>query len=206
MKRIVVLLADGFEELEALAPIDLLRRAGVEVTLACITNDESKLVTSSHGVKFIADVSLSDYISSCMKLGFPDAVVVPGGLKGTKNLSQSGEVSGLLKTIYELDNYTHYLCAICAAPVVVLSPLGLLRNKSYTCYPDMENELEDYAGSEWKSLTQGSLHKKDSVVIDGNLVTSRGAGTACDFAFAIMELLCGKEKVDHVKTISVFNN
>ena len=92
------------------------------------------------------------------------------------------------------------VCAICAAPVIVLSPLGILKNKKFTCYPTMENDFAEFAGDSWQEKVLGSIHQTDNVVIDDTLITSRGAGTALEFSFAIIEKLCGKETMEKVKS------
>ena len=167
MKRVVVMLADGFEEIEALAPVDLLRRAGVEVLTV-----GAELVKGSRGINVASDISVNDFLEDCKK---------------AQNL------------LLEMWQEKKIVCAICAAPVIVLSPLGILKNKNYTCYPTMENDFAEYAGENWQEKVSGATHHTDNVVIDENLITSRGAGTALDFSFAIIEKLCGSEVKEKVK-------
>ncbi len=192
MKRVIVMLADGFEEIEALAPVDLLRRAGVEVITV-----GNELVKGSRGISVASDMSVKDFVQNLNDENLPDAIIVPGGLGGTKNLANCKTAQSLITKMW---NNNKLVCAICAAPVIVLSPLGILKNKKFTCYPTMENDFAEFAGENWQEKVSGSIHKTDNVVIDENLITSRGAGTALDFSFAIIEKLCGKETMEKVKS------
>jgi len=187
-KKIVALLAEGFEEVEAVTPIDYLRRAGVEVTVAAAgrkAGEKNPLVRGSHGIAVMADTSLADLIK--MKKTVPaewDGVVIPGGLPGADNLAASKEAGAF---IMEMAHEGKLICAICAAPARVLSPLGLLAGKQFTCFPG-EEERVIAAGS----ASAGAKWKQDRVVIDGNFITSRGAGTAGEFACAIIGKLLGE--------------
>ena len=186
MKKAIVFLADGFEEVEALTPVDYLRRAGVEVTVAGVSKTE---ITGSHGIKVNADAALSDSL-----LGEKyDAVIAPGGMPGAANLAASPLVEKLFK---DAEGRGAVIAAICAAPVVVLAKAGLLKNRRYTCYPTMENDLLKFAGSNYKALTEGAVHLEERVVVDGNLVTARGPGVAEEFALALVEKLAGKAARD----------
>lgn len=191
MKKVIVMLADGFEEIEALAPVDLLRRAGIEVVTV-----GAELVKGSRGISVASDMRVNDFLEDCNKNGHPDAIVVPGGLNGTKNLAACKKANDLILKMWEEKKL---VCAICAAPVIVLSPLGILKNKNFTCYPSMENDFAEFAGNNWEEKVLGSVHHTKNVVIDENLITSRGAGTALDFSFAIIQALCGKEIMEQVK-------
>lgn len=191
MKKVIVMLADGFEEIEALAPVDLLRRAGIEVVTV-----GAQLVKGSRGISVATDMRVNDFLEDCNKNGLPDAIVVPGGLNGTKNLASCKKANDLILKMWEEKKL---VCAICAAPVIVLSPLRILKNKNFTCYPSMENDFAEFAGQNWEEKVLGSVHHTENVVIDGNLITSRGAGTALDFSFAIIQALCGKEIMEQVK-------
>jgi 4-methyl-5(b-hydroxyethyl)-thiazole monophosphate biosynthesis len=179
-KKAVVLLAEGFEEVEAVTPIDYLRRAGVEVIVAAAGNGE--LVTGSHGITVRADTTLGDLA----RQGRPapwDAVVLPGGTPGADNLAASAAAGALVK---EMAASGKWVCAICASPALVLAPLGLLAGKKFTCYPGMEKKV---SGAHWSG---------DRVVIDGALITSRGAGTAGHFAAAIIGKLVSEEAADKI--------
>ena len=168
-KKAVILLAEGFEEVEAVTPMDYLRRAGIELTIAAI--GKNLAVKGSHGIQISADMLLDSIPASLW-----DAVIVPGGLPGSDNLASSKETQSLLMEMAEAGKW---ICAICAAPARVLAPLGLLKGKKFTCFP---GEEENVSGAEW---TEGR------VVIDGNLITSRGAGSAGEFACAIIDKLAG---------------
>jgi 4-methyl-5(b-hydroxyethyl)-thiazole monophosphate biosynthesis len=191
MKSVAVLLADGFEEIEALAPVDLLRRAGVEV----FTVGE-EIVKGSRNISVVTDKRVSDFLQECKSQGLPDAVIIPGGLNGTKNLAACTKAQNFITKMWQENKL---VCAICAAPVIVLSPLGILKNKNFTCYPTMENDFSEYAGENWEEKVSGSTHQEEKVVIDNNLITSRGAGTSLDFAFAIITALCDSETMEKVK-------
>jgi len=168
-KKAIVILADGFEEIEAITAIDVLRRAGVEVAV-CGLNSER--VKGSKSIIVVADRILkgdeTDY----------DACVLPGGMPGAENLAASDKVKNLL---LDMNKQGKIIAAICAAPAVVLAPLGILNDKSATCYPGMEESFSDTTD-----------YKKDDVVIDENVITSRGPATALKFAIAIVDALCGQ--------------
>jgi 4-methyl-5(b-hydroxyethyl)-thiazole monophosphate biosynthesis len=175
-KKALVLLADGFEEVEAITPVDYLRRAGVEVTTAAVGG--SKTLTGARGVPVIADVTLEELVKQGRAGAASwDAVVLPGGMPGAANLAASGEVGALLKETAVMGKL---VCAICASPALVLAPLGLLAGKKFTCYPGMEEKVQ---GAHWSG---------ERVVIDGAVITSRGAGTAGVFAAAIIGALLGE--------------
>ena len=172
MATVLVPLAQGCEELEAVTIIDLLRRAGIEVITAGL---DAKPVIASRGVVLIADTT----IEQVMQNNF-DMIVLPGGLPGADHLQQDARVQQLLKDMHSKDKYT---AAICAAPRALASA-GLLDNRQATCYP----------GSLDASLATNMTYLEQAVVIDGKVITSRGPGTAMDFTLALIELLLGKEK------------
>ena len=178
-KNVLVLLAQGFEEVEAITPIDYLRRAGLDLTTAAIGG--ARLVTGSHGIGVQADATLAeltvkagDIPRFCRSL---DALLLPGGMPGAANLAACGDVAAL---IGEMARGGRIVAAICASPAVVLAPLGLLEGRRFTCYPGMEQGLE--RTGPWS---------EEPVAIDGNLITSRGAGTAAAFAVALIGELLG---------------
>jgi 4-methyl-5(b-hydroxyethyl)-thiazole monophosphate biosynthesis len=175
-KKAVILLATGFEEIEAVTVIDILRRAGIEIIIAGL--DETS-VTGSHGITVSADKKLSD-----LKVDF-DAVILPGGMPGAMHLNNSIEANDFIKTMFAKGVL---IAAICAAPAVVLAPLGILDNKDATCYP---GDQVDFGES--------TKHKDKAVVVDGNIITSQGPGTSMEFAFAIVEKLIGSETVKKLK-------
>lgn len=174
-KKAVVLLADGFEEIEAITPIDILRRAGVDVTIVGVGG---LMMRGSRDIIVKADRDIDSYND------LPDAVIVPGGAKGSDNLSKAEKVKLLLMSARRNGKI---IAAICAAPVTVLIPLGILDGKNATCYPGDE-----------KTLGTKARFKDEKVVIDGAVITSRGPATAAAFALAIVELLCGKDIKDTV--------
>lgn len=177
MHRVLVPLAQGCEELEAVTIIDLLRRAKIEVVTAGL-NDEP--VVASRGVRLIPDISIDDAIDQNF-----DMIVLPGGLPGAEHLDNDPRIKSLLKKMANDEKYT---AAICAAPKV-LANAGILSNKKATSYPGFQENLD---------LPDTDL-KTDPVVIDGNVITSRGPGTAMDFALALIETLAGKDKRDEVE-------
>ena len=177
--KAIVLLADGFEEVEAVTPIDYLRRAGIEVTIASVGS--VNFVKGSHGIEVGVNVSLDDLVKE-KKLSVSgwDAVIVPGGMGGSLKIAASKEAGAFLK---EMAGAGKLVCAICAAPARVLFPLGILAGKNFTCYPGQEENVNTAAAA---------MCKQDRVVVDGNLITSRAAGTAGEFACKIIEKLAGE--------------
>ena len=176
MKRIAILTANGLEEVEALTPADILRRAGFCVDL--ISLDGTHTVTSSHHVTFTADRLIED-----MDLDAYDAVILPGGMPGTLVLRDDKRVSQIIRT-FAKDG--RLVAAICAAPTV-LGHSGLLKKKKATCYPGMED-----------GLTGAEVLTDQQVVIDGNIITSRGLGTAIPFALSIVEYFSDKKTADEL--------
>ena len=183
-KKALVLLADGFEDVEAVTPIDYLSRAGVEVTTVSIS--ENLTVKSKWGgIKVTACTTLVELAKQGTD-GY-DAVILPGGMPGSTNLAASKETALLLK---KMAAEGKVICAICAAPALVLAPLGLLAGKNFTCYPGMEEKVN--ATRSDAACCDGGKWSDSRVVIDGNVITSRGAGTAGEFAAAIIEKLLDK--------------
>ena len=183
MKTAAVFFADGFEDIEALSPVDYLRRAGVEVITVGVKGmpfNDTMIVTSSHNVPMIMDMSFDSYIK---KFGdnIPDCVVCPGGGKGAINLS---ECAPLLEHLEKAWDAGRLVAAICAAPAVVLGKTKIPAGKKWTCYPDMEGESK----AEYQSGYSNKVF-----VTDGNLVTSRGPGAAEEFAMELVRLLAGEE-------------
>lgn len=168
---IYLFLADGFEEIEALAPLDILRRAGLKITTVGIGG---KLVTGSHKITVEADIIDSDLVTDDIEM-----IILPGGMPGTKNLDNSPTVHEAIKKALDKDAY---ICAICAAPMI-LGKLGLLNGKTAVCYPG----FEDY-------LTGATVPSDLDVVDDGKIITARGMGVAVDFGLLLASKLCGQEK------------
>ena len=181
MKRsAIVLLAEGFEEVEAITPIDYLRRAGIEVTVASI--DGNLLVKGARGIVVDADFTLYDLVNQQESAAY-DAIIIPGGMPGAANIAASPEARTL---ITEMAASGKRICAICASPAVVLAPLGILSGKEFTCYPDMEERVQ---GGNWTD---------ERVVVDGNIITSRAAGTAGEFSIVIIAQLLGETEGDRI--------
>jgi 4-methyl-5(b-hydroxyethyl)-thiazole monophosphate biosynthesis len=171
MSRVLVPLAEGFEEIEAVTVVDLLRRAGIEVHTACLDGPQ---VTGSHGIAVLADIALD-----AARADDYDMIVLPGGMPGAEHLKSDARVLALLRRFAADGRYT---AAICAAPGV-LAHAGLLEGRAATSFPGFL-----HAGS-----APGIRLRDDAVVIDGKVVTSRGAGTAMEFALALIGLLAGPE-------------
>ncbi|MBO4508817.1 MAG: DJ-1/PfpI family protein [Spirochaetaceae bacterium] len=171
--KVYVFLAEGFEETEAIFPADIMRRAGLEVLLVACGSGKS--VRGAHGITITADVLLDEVVSAPL----PDAVVLPGGMPGAVNLAENDAVRSL---VLAMNNAGRVIAAICASPAVAFGSFGVLKGKSYTCYPGMEKEVPPQNDGNWKA---------DRVVVDGNLVTSRGPGTAGEFGFALVDELLG---------------
>lgn len=174
-KRVLVPLADGCEELEAVTIIDLLRRAGIEVIAASL---QGGCVTASRGVRLQPDLSLEE----ALQLDY-DMVALPGGLPGADHLAADPRLAGLLRSMHERGRFVG---AVCAAPKV-LARSGILRGRRATAYPGV---LE----AEGHPLISG-----DAVTRDGTVITSRAAGTAMDFALELVEALAGCEVRDTVE-------
>ena len=172
---VYVFLADGFEIIEALAPVDMLTRAGVDVKTVGVTGE---LVTSSCGVSVATDMTIDEF-------GFygVEAIILPGGMPGTLNLENNADVQ---KAIDNAVNINVPVCAICAAPSI-LGHKGLLSGKEATCFPGFENALE------------GAELSESYVVCDGNFITARGAGVCIDFGLEIVKKLKGEEKADEIR-------
>ncbi|MDR2313755.1 MAG: DJ-1/PfpI family protein [Spirochaetaceae bacterium] len=182
-KKALVFLAEGFEEVEAVSPIDYLRRAGIEVVSAAISKERK--VTGAHGIPFTADTSIPDLQEQGKFTPASwDGVFVPGGLPGASNLAACSAAGEFYR---EMAGAGKLVAAICASPAVFLAPLGLLKDKRFTCFPGTEKQVKD---GTWLS---------QRVVRDGNLVTSRAAGTAAEFALALIEKLAGAEAAKKLK-------
>lgn len=175
INKAVIILAEGFEEIEAVTVIDILRRAGVGVTVAGLNDTKIK---GSRDITIEADTVFKNTDQSF------DACILPGGSLGANNLAASKEVNAFIKQMHADGKI---IAAICAAPAVVLGPAGILKNKSMTCYPGFEKKLNNVN------------YKKEAVVIDNNIITSQGPATAFAFALAIAEKLCTKETTQKIK-------
>ncbi len=174
---IYVFLADGFEEIEAIAPVDILRRAGAEVKTVGVNSSH---ITATHGVEFVTDIT-ADEVELNEKL---EMVVLPGGMPGANNLENSEVVQSAIDYCAK---YEKFLGAICAAPKI-LGHKGLLKGKKATCFPGFESEL------------YGADLKADTVVADGKFITAKGAGAAIDFGLKLVEALYGKNTSEKLRT------
>ena len=177
MATVLVPLAQGCEELEAVTIIDLLRRAGITVITVGLDREPVK---ASRGTVLIPDTNLD----AVMAQEF-DMIVLPGGLPGADHLNQDPRIHKLLKQMAKADKYT---AAICAAPKV-LATAGLLNGKHATSYPGSIDNIDSY----------NMVYEEKPVVMDGKVITSRGPGTAMDFALTLIEQLLGKAKRDEVE-------
>ncbi len=176
MAKVYVFLADGFEDVEALIPVDVLRRGGVDVTTVSTT--DFPLVTSAHGVNIEADIMFEqgDFSDA-------DLIFLPGGMPGAKNLY---EHKGVCKAVTEQFAAGRKVAAICAAPAVVLAQLGLLNGKRATCYPGFENMLSE------------AHYTADLVTVDGNITTAEGPAAAFPFAYELLAQLTNKNEADKI--------
>lgn len=175
--KALILLAEGFEEIEAVTVIDVLRRANVDVQIVGLHQETIK---GAHGIKIEADLKLQDLKEEV------DAIILPGGQPGSDNLAKSNQVKELIQKYAEQNKI---ISAICAAPAVVLSPTGILDGKKATCYPGFEERFN--------STIQHDPHQ--TVIQDQNIITSRGPGTALDFAFLLVEQLKDKSTADQLR-------
>lgn len=171
---IYVLLADGFEDIEALEPVDILRRAEIDVKTVGVTG---KTVTSSHGITVYADIEIGEIDTGSM-----DMLVLPGG-PGYSNLESSEAVQELITYATENDIY---IAAICASPSII-GKRGLLSGKKYTCFPGYEKYVS------------GGIYSAEKAVLDGKFLTGKGAGAASDFGFKMVEIFKGKELSEKLK-------
>ena len=173
--KAIVFLADGFEECEGLIVVDILRRAGVETVMASVMGRPE--IVSSRQIRVMADVLAED-----VDFNGVDLIVLPGGRLGTENLGKSGIVTAQCRNFAA----QKHVAAVCAAPSV-LAGLGLLEGKAATCHPDFENAMK------------GAVLTGESVSVAGNIITGQGLGATFDFAFELVRLLAGEEKVRQIK-------
>lgn len=180
-KEICVFLADGFEEVEALTVVDLLRRAEVAVTMVSITG--AYMVEGAHGIRIQADALFEEVDYSTKEM-----IVLPGGMPGTIHLEEHEGVTGLIQTFNQEQKY---IAAICAAPRI-FGRMGLLKDRKATSYPAMETELAE------------AEVVREPAVVSGHIITSRGLGTAIDFALTLISELLGKEKAAEIQQSVVY--
>ncbi len=189
MKTAVVFFADGFEMIEALTPVDYMRRAKINVITVAVpssTMKDEKTVTSSHNVPIKTDMSFSEYFSQRISA---DALVCPGGSNGAKNLSLCTELLSYLEKSFDEGKI---VSAICASPAVVLGKTKILAGKKWTCYPGMNDEAGE-------NIVKNSFHQDGArVVLDGNVLTATAAGASEEFAIELCSLLAGKSEAERV--------
>ncbi|MBF0263716.1 MAG: DJ-1/PfpI family protein [Gammaproteobacteria bacterium] len=184
-KNVLIILAEGFEELEAVTVIDLLRRADITVTIVSLDNStQLNPVTASRGTKILPDISIDTALTQSF-----DLLVLPGGLPGADNLNKDKRVHQIIE---KMNKEGKYISAICAAPRVLMEA-NLLSNKTYTCYPDSV-DLKKYK----KVQTKGSLRIDKNVTLCNNVVTSKGPGTAIEFALTLISLLTDKLTANNI--------
>lgn len=176
MKKIGIFMADGCEEIEGLTVVDIVRRAKMEIVMISITGKRE--VTSSHQVTFLTDALAAEVDYDTL-----DGIVLPGGMPGTLNLQADETVN---KVIRQFATEGRLVCAICAAPSV-LGAAGILEGKCATCHPGFEEKLT------------GAKVEEKEVVVDGNVITSRGMGTAIPFALEIVRYFADDETVEQVR-------
>lgn len=173
MSKILIMLANGFEEVEAVTVIDYLRRTGIEAE--AISTEKELVVEGAHGIRVVAD----KFLDQLKDLSGYRGVVIPGGRPGAMALRENGRV---IQIIQELHYSGKLVAGICAGPLV-LERAGVLKDKTVTCYPGFDKEMKDV------------FIKEDLVVKDGNIITSRGPATTVYFALKIVEYLQGEEKM-----------
>jgi len=176
MKKVALFLAGGFEEIEALATVDILRRAQIPVVTVSVTDD--KIVTGAHHIPVTADTTFLEADFSQV-----DVLILPGGMPGARHLN---EHEGLKKLIRQFNTQSKSIAAICAAPMV-LGEMGILHGKNATCYPGFEGQLT------------GAKITAEKVVVDQNITTGRGPGLAFDFALELVEQIAGAETREKVQ-------
>ena len=178
-KSALVPIADGSEELEAVTIIDVLRRAGVKVTVASVASSDKLVIRAARDTKITADCA----IEHCLGKDW-DLIALPGGVKGAENLAANSDLDGLIRSQAQSGRL---YAAICAAPATVLGDKGLLADKIATCHPRF-----------YQALVAKEVDTESRVVVDGSCVTSQGPGTAIDFALELVEQLCGVVKREEV--------
>lgn len=183
MAKSLIFVATGFEDVEMLTVVDMLRRAGIEIDMVSITGELE--VTSSHSVVIKADKLFEN-----ADIDSADMLILPGGLLGTKNLLA---YKPLTDKLVEFNNSGKLLAAVCAAPSI-LGALGILEGKNATCYPGFEEKLT------------GAKYQKKPVIRDVNIITSRGMGTCIDFSGEIITALDSAKKAEEIKAKIIYND
>jgi len=182
-KTVLVPITNGCEDIETVTIIDVLRRAGAEVTVASVEPSHGLQIVASSGTKIVADCAIKECLDTVQQ-GFWDLIAIPGGLPGSEHLAASEELDRLLR---EQVAEGRLYAAICAAPAFVLASKGLLQDRAATCYPAYQQILE-----------AREVNSESRVVVDGNCITSQGPGTVLDFALELVEQLLGVVKREEV--------
>lgn len=180
---VYIILGNGFEEIEAVAPMDILRRGGVDAAYA---SAGSAAVKGAHGIEICCDTFVSDISAENV-----DMLIIPGGLGGVKSIKASAEAMSLIKETYDRGLP---LAAICAGPVILAS-LGILNGVKAVCYPGMEKQM---AGAD--------IDNSKKMVTDGRIITGRGPGTALDFGLEILKYLKGWETAREIASDMTYDN
>jgi len=175
--KVLMHLADGFEEIEAISVVDILRRAAINIQMVSIMGKSE--VTGAHNITVIADV-----LYEAVEYSDVDMIILPGGLPGTQTMAKH---AGLKEQLLIAAEQGKWIAAICAAPTI-LGNLGILKGKAATCYPGNEQHLQG-----------ADISVADNTIIDGNIITSRGPGTSLHFALAIVEVLKGSELANTIR-------
>ena len=176
MSKVYIFFADGFEDIEGLTVVDLMRRAGIDIQTVSIK--ETREIRTSHGINILTDCTFSE-----CDFSDADMLVIPGGMPGTKNLERSPDVQRAV--VFCAEN-KKYIAAICAAPSI-LGHLGLLEGKEAVCYPGFEEEL------------RGAVLSAEPVCEDGNMITAKGAGVAVEFGLKLVGIFCGAKTASDLK-------
>lgn len=183
MAKVYEFISNGSEEVEMLIPVDILRRAGVDIQLVSTTG--SLTVTSAHGVTVIADSLIED-----IDVSDADLLMIPGGIPGAENLCNHPLVREAIKSQYESGRL---VSAICAGPMIFGS-LGISKGKRCTCYPGFEDHLD------------GATYTAELVTVDGNVITGEGPAATFPYAYTLCEMLCGKATTDTIREGMMYNH
>ena len=181
MKKVLLLLHPGVEEIEAVTPIDLLRRAGIEVTVASVTPELK--VTGGRGISLMADVILADWLADCAPQVY-DMLLLPGG----PGVDALRKIPAVLELVRKFHRENRFIAAICAAPLVLMDA-GIVTSSTLTSFPGEEETLKPRVKS----------YVRDRVVRDGKLITSRGAGTSEEFTLTLIEILTNVETAEQMR-------
>lgn len=196
MKGTYIFLAPGFEPLEALAPMDILRRGGVDAQF--VSTDEDYFAESTQGYSIVTDLCWEDFIDESQSEGI-ECMIFPGGLPGADNLGANAQLMDIARKHYDDGGLT---CAICAAPARAIAANLDVKGRHMTAYEGFESELEAAGAIVGQADTSSATDSEvgdDKVVIDGNLITAKGPGLAMDFGFAILTALRGPEVCAQVR-------